>query len=141
MSLLRKIRRFIQRKETAAVARDRRKLFLEPLEPRVLLSADMQFAMTGDADDVTLRMLDVGGADTLQIVDSTDHVLDTYALTDIDSLEILGTAGDDSFRLDLDFSAISKPIPITFRGARAQTPSTGLPGTAPGSSAAKTPAA
>ena len=119
MSLLRKIRRLIQRKETAAAGtRDRRKLFLEPLEPRILLSADMQYAMTGAGDDVTLRLQRVNDVETLQIVDSSDFnsVLHSQALAATSGVEIIGTEGDDIFRLGLDFDAISEPFSIIFRG-------------------------
>src|SRR4030042_1013930 len=84
MSLMRKIRRLRKKnEEVTATKKRRRKMLFEPLEPRVLLSADLKFAMTGAADDVKLQVKELDGVDTLQLVDMSDQsLLQSQALAD-----------------------------------------------------------
>jgi hypothetical protein len=56
----------------------------EPLEPRILLSADLTFSI--------LQLLD----------NTTDTVIDTLALTGSNTVEITGSTLDDSLHVDLD---------------------------------------
>src|SRR5678815_1418205 len=66
-SLARKLRRMAMWSRAGR----RRLLQFEPLEPRLLLSADLSYTATGNGD-LTLRVADVGGVSTLQLVDSND---------------------------------------------------------------------
>jgi Ca2+-binding RTX toxin-like protein len=112
MGLARQIRRLRKMKEVPA-ARKRRKALIEPLEPRLLLSADLKFAMSGDVDDVTLRMKDVGGTDTIQVVDNADQsIVQSQALDDTSAVEIIGSDQDDKLTVDFT-SPFSTPIRFT----------------------------
>jgi Ca2+-binding RTX toxin-like protein len=88
---------------------------LEPLEPRLLLSADLAFQATAEANDLTLRMQKIEGVDTLQVVDTdnTDNVLASQALADTGAVVINGSATNDRLTVDLTnpFST-----PISFAG-------------------------
>ena len=85
---------------------------LEPLEPRLLLDADMTFSMAAGVNDLTLHMKD----NLLQIINNQDpdtetQVLLSQEIESIDSLNILGTEAGD--RLVIDF-ADPFSIPVTF---------------------------
>ena len=47
-----------------------RKLQFEPLEPRLLLSADLAFMADPGGSDLTLRLDDIDGIETLVIIDN-----------------------------------------------------------------------
>src|SRR5215204_2648461 len=81
-SLARKMRRMAQ---WSSSARRRRMLKFEALEPRVLLSADLSFAATAAAD-LTLRVSNIGGAETLQLIEthSPSVIVAAQLLEDID---------------------------------------------------------
>ena len=74
MGLARQIKRLKKRMAWSANKKRGRKVLLEPLEPRLLLSADLEFAMGGTVDDVTLRLQDVESVDTLQLINNDDLV-------------------------------------------------------------------
>src|SRR5262245_31511677 len=74
-SLARKIRQLVQlRKRRPRRNGGGNKLRFEVLEPRVLLSADLSYAATGSGD-LTLRVVDAGGENTLQLVDTQDPTI------------------------------------------------------------------
>ena len=104
MSLARSIRRLFRKREKAAAKR--KKAYLEPLEPRILLSDMSYSADTGAAIDATLRLQDVGGVDTVQLINNSDlSVLAGKPLTDFgagDSVVITGS--DRADRLTIDFT-------------------------------------
>ncbi|MHC5182833.1 MAG: LEPR-XLL domain-containing protein, partial [Planctomycetota bacterium] len=74
---------------------------VEPLEPRLLLSADMSLsAVVGQALDVTLRLDE--NRQEIQIVDNTmQTVLQSQALAETRSVNIIGTDQDDTLTIDL----------------------------------------
>ena len=114
MGLARKLRRLRRKTEEVAI-RKRRKALLEPLEPRMLLSADLKFTMTGDANDLTLRLRDVSGTDTLELVNNDDlSVLQSQALAETSAVIIEGADQDDKLTIDFrnPFS-----LPVTFADA------------------------
>lgn len=119
MSLTRRIRRRLQRNRL--IAKKQRKAFLETLEPRLLLSADLSYTMTGAVKDLTLTLDKVEGIDTLQLInnedsDSATQVIASQALAETTGIEIIGSELDDILRLDLDFDDILDTIPIAFQG-------------------------
>ena len=110
MGLTRQIARLKNRKENK---KRRRKVLLEPLEPRVLLSADLKFAMTGSADDVKLHLKEVDGVDTLQLIDMSDQsLLQSQTLADTSAVIIEGSAVRDTLTVDLS-EPFSLPIFFT----------------------------
>ena len=112
MSLGRRLHR--QMRCTQAVAKRRRKIFFEPLEPRLLLSSDLTHAAAaGAALNVTLRL--DGATQELQLVDNTSQsVLQSQALADTSAVSITGADLDD--KLTIDFSNPFS-LPITFTDA------------------------
>jgi hypothetical protein len=62
MGLARQIRRLRKAKEVPPT-RKRRKAVIEPLEPRLLLDAELSFSMTGGANDLTLKLIQDGDED------------------------------------------------------------------------------
>ena len=71
MNFARKIRRQKeQRVRKATAARKRRKAILEPLEPRILLDADLTNPVGAAAFDLTLRIDDA--TQELRLIDNTD---------------------------------------------------------------------
>lgn len=96
----------------------------EPLEPRILLSADLSYTAGAGVLDATLRIVDDGGP-TLQLVDTvTETELARTVLSGKSSYEasIAGGAGDDALRIDFSlagtFADLFKPsdLRITFDG-------------------------
>ncbi|HET9217460.1 MAG TPA: LEPR-XLL domain-containing protein, partial [Terriglobia bacterium] len=80
-SLARKLRRMAR---WSGGVRGRRPLQFETLEPRVLLSADLSYTAT-TTGDLTLRVADVGGNNTLQLLDTaTSAVVASESLANID---------------------------------------------------------
>ena len=77
------------------------KFRLEPLEPRLLLSADLAVQMAAGANDLTLRMQNLQGVDTVQIVNNADQsVVQSQALADVSGVVITGSDQDDRFVVD-----------------------------------------
>ena len=101
MSLARWFKRR-NKKRIEAAAKRQRKVLLEPLEPRILLSSDLSYtAAAGAAMDLTLRLQD----DTLQLIDNNNtsgtEVVASQALADTSKVEITGGIGTISSRLTL----------------------------------------
>ncbi len=98
----------------------RRKFLFEAPEPRVLLNSDLTFAMGTEASDLTLRMQNVSGTATLQVVDNGTHdVLASQTLADTSAVVIIGGAEND--KLTVDFSnPFSTPVSFTDASASDQ---------------------
>lgn len=110
------IRRFLrQRKRNRKPTPIRNKVHFEPLEPRLLLDAQpLTYAMAANTNDLIVQMRNVGGADTLQVVNATDQqVLASKPLAETDAVKITGTAQPDRLKVDLT-KFFSKPV--TFDG-------------------------
>jgi len=128
MGLARQIRRFRKRKEAAA-AKKRRKAVLEPLEPRILLSADLSYTMDSPVRDLTLAVNEVDGVDMVQLINNEDPESDTQvvasrALSDTNTVEVIGSDLDDALKLELDLD----PLLITFHGGSGGDTLFGPPG-------------
>src|SRR3990167_2032802 len=97
--------------------RRQRKLLFEPLEPRLLLSAEPLSLAAAAAADLTLRLVYEPDLPTLQIVDNTaapeSQVLASRALAETSGVEIYGSEEDD--RLTIDASAAGT-VGVTFAG-------------------------
>jgi len=77
----------------------------------------MHFAMTGNADDVTFRLREVSGTETLEIVNNDDlSVLQSQALAETTAVIIEGSELDDTLRLDLPMDALGSSLSILFQG-------------------------
>ena len=109
MSLARQIRRLQKKVREAMARKKRRKALLEPLEPRILLSADLKFSMTGGVDDVTLRK-EVEATDAFGWIDDRDQsVLMGEAFVETGAMEILGSEYEDSLSID-DLNPFDMPV-------------------------------
>ncbi len=75
MSLARKIKRLLKRNEEVTVKKRRKKAVLEPLEPRMLLSADLKLVTTGGANDDDLPQQKAESGDVINLVDVADESL------------------------------------------------------------------
>ena len=97
-------RQMMKRKEEAAKIK-RRKVLFEPLEPRILLSADLSYTMAGGANDLTLKLQNIVDTDTLQLINNEDQNTDTQvvasqALADTLGVRITGSELADIFTID-----------------------------------------
>ena len=72
MGLARQIRRLQKRREEVAFRKQRRKAIIEPLEPRLLLSADLSYTMGGTVKDLTLDVNQIDGVDMVQLIKNDD---------------------------------------------------------------------
>ena len=93
-----------------------RKLQFEPLEPRLLLSADLAFAADPGGSDLTLRLDNLDGVDTVVIVDNEiadplAQVVASQALVDTAAVRIAGGVGADRLTVDLTNPFI---VPVRF---------------------------
>ena len=79
MGLARQIRRLRKAKELIA-HRKRRKALMEPLEPRLLLDADLSFTATGEVKDLSLNLDQVDGVDMVQILNNEDAAPSTQVI-------------------------------------------------------------
>jgi len=87
------------------------------LEPRILLSADLSFTMGGTINDLTLGIEQVDDVDTIQLIDTdSGSVVESRALAETGSIEIIDSAEDDVLRLGGDFSALMDSLSILFEG-------------------------
>ncbi|MFC1895392.1 LEPR-XLL domain-containing protein, partial [Thermodesulfobacteriota bacterium] len=122
MGIARNLRRLARKKQAIAAKKHRRKAVMEPLEPRLLLSADLSYTLGNNVKDVTLALHDVDGVDgfdTLQIINNDDvdpatQVVASIALsaiTEDGGIEIKGSAYDD--HLVMDFTNPFS-IPVSF---------------------------
>ena len=96
-SLARKLRRMAMWSRAGR----RRLLQFEPLEPRLLLSADLSYTAAGSGD-LTLRVADVGGVSTLQLVDSNDPsiVLASESMSDASGASVDANGFDVTLHID-----------------------------------------
>ncbi|HSG90961.1 MAG TPA: LEPR-XLL domain-containing protein, partial [Pseudomonadales bacterium] len=114
------IRQVGRLRPAAAAAPDAsRRLLFEPLEPRLLLSADplsYTVADTTQAANLTVRLVESAGTPTLQLYDSSspDTVLASQALADTSRITITGTAFDDVLSIDLDSGLIGESLVVEF---------------------------
>ncbi len=89
------------------------KFLFEQLEPRVLLSATPFYTAVAAQSgvDLTLRLENQGGVDTLELIDSTSGVVRSAALASIDGpIEIVGSGFDDIFRVESDLTSITDRV-------------------------------
>ena len=106
MNFARRIRRQrekIQKKE--ARKQNKRRVLLEPLEPRLLLDAEMSFTMSAAAHDLTLRMHDVD--DTLLLINEDDSLPEPQVVMSQSLIETLGVliqGSESPDRLTIDFT-------------------------------------
>ncbi len=106
MGFARQSRRLRKKLERAAAKKHHRKAVIEALEPRLLLSADLSYTLTGSSPhELTLLLSEVGGVDTLQLIDNNDlnpstRVLAQRSLADTDDVRIEGSSFDDSLIID-----------------------------------------
>jgi hypothetical protein len=119
MGFVRSFRRRL--KKNRSTAKKKRLVHLEPLEPRILLSADLSHTMGGSGHDLTLRLGDVDGVNTLQLINPTNpdpgaQVVASQALADTSGIEIIGSDQDDTLRIDLDFDLVPENFRINFQG-------------------------
>jgi len=117
-SFRRQMSRQMKQSEIAAKKRSR-KMLLEPLEPRILLSSDpLSYTAAGAAMDITLRLQEVEGLGTLQLIDNNNNqsVLQSRALVDTSGVEITGADQDDKFTVDFS-TPFSVPNGILFSDA------------------------
>ncbi|RJR48541.1 MAG: calcium-binding protein, partial [Desulfobacteraceae bacterium] len=125
MGLARQIQRLRKKKEQKATRNRRLGVVLEPLEPRVLLSADLSFSSAGGAHVLDLRFDE--GSEELRLYEGADlldyEALDTSGVT---NLNITGSSGDDQITIrftDLDDLAAHESLAfnsltITLSGGR-----------------------
>ena len=140
MTFGRKLRRQMQR--IRAAAKKRRKVLFEPLEPRILLSSDplSYTAAANTAVDLTLRLQEVGGIDTLQLINNSDQsVLQSQDLADTSAVEITGSDLDDRLRLISTSTTSRTPFLLLLLGALAMTRSEDQMAITPGISPGLTP--
>jgi hypothetical protein len=96
----------------------RRSIRFETLEPRLLLSADINYvAASGAALDAALRIADVDGAQVLQLVDNaTSAVLGEGALDADINVTVGGSDLNDSLVIDFSSAATPHRVNVTFDG-------------------------
>jgi hypothetical protein len=99
-------------------AQVRRSMRFEPLEPRLLLSADLTYATaTGAALDATLQVAQAGDTQEVQLVDNASGtVLQSAALDHDLSVSILGADQNDALTVDFDPSALEYKVSVQFDG-------------------------
>ncbi len=92
---------------------------LEALEPRILLSADLSYATSAGSHNLTLRMNDVQGVETLQLINNADpnaasQVVASQAAADTSRVVVTGSGLNDALFVDL-----SNPFttPVVFSGS------------------------
>ncbi|MFO7964214.1 MAG: LEPR-XLL domain-containing protein [Desulfobacterales bacterium] len=106
MGLARNLRRLARKKQAAAAKVYRRKAVIEPLEPRLLLSADLSYSMGGGVNDLTLALNQVDGVDTLQLInnddaDPTTQIVAAQAFSETTGVRIFGSESDDAVTIDM----------------------------------------
>ena len=116
MSLSRRFRRSV--KKNRLTAKKKRKVHLEPLEPRILLSADLSYTMAGASEELTIKYDQ--GTGELQLLDDASSILssasmDTEAAA---TVSVTGTGGDDVLSIDFtDLDLLSfDSLDISFDG-------------------------
>jgi len=102
----------------------RRKVLLEPLEPRLLLAADPFFTAAGalGAVDLSLRVENVGPSlvETLQVFNGASLVASEAVSTITGPIRIIGSDFDDTIQVDASFNSALKmdgtPIDLILEG-------------------------
>jgi len=99
-------------------AQQRRSMCFEPLEPRVLLSADlMHTAADGVALDATLKLADVSGTQEVQLVDNGSGTVLGAATLDHDlSIAVQGADQNDLLTIDFGDAPLAHPVSVQFDG-------------------------
>ncbi len=101
-------------------ARRRRAMRFEPLEPRILLSADMSYAAAaGHALDATLTVgADDQGAAILRLIDNDESntILAEQAIDQDINFAISGNDQADRLTIDFDAAALAYAVSFTFDG-------------------------
>ena len=91
----------------------------EPLEPRLLLSADlMHTAAAGVALDATLKLADVGGAQEVQLVDNGSGSILGQAALDHDNftVDVQGADQNDALTIDFGDTPLAYTVNVQFDG-------------------------
>jgi len=100
-----------------------RRLFFEPLEPRLLLSADpFTYTLSAEHGDVLLRLLENENETLVQLVDNATEnapVLKEQNLVDTSSIQITGSALDDRLSIDVSLFTVTNSLVVTFDGGGA----------------------
>ncbi|MBN2061399.1 MAG: LEPR-XLL domain-containing protein, partial [Deltaproteobacteria bacterium] len=118
MSLARQIKRMRKKLEWISARKRHRKAMLEALEPRLLLSADLSFTMSGSANDIKILLDNADGTDRLLLVDNTDDfILHTQLLSETSNVEIFGSEFDDDLTIDMGSSRLLEDLSILFTDA------------------------
>ena len=97
-----------------------RRAIIEPMEPRILLSADLSFAMGEGANDLTLLIdqVDDGSGnlvDTIQLMNNESSLLEkSQALSETSGVTITGTDSDDRLSIGFSFQGMADAFPILF---------------------------
>jgi len=122
MSLVRRLRK--ERKRNGTLLKKSRKVRFEPLEPRILLSADFTFNFAtlaaGTDHDLTLRLDSAG--ETLELVDNASPTPSIVATAPEDLENTTGVVitgeddEDDTLTIDFGFGGAFDTIPISFDG-------------------------
>jgi len=121
-SLANRLRRVAQWRKRGRLGREfaaqRRSMRFEPLEPRLLLSADLVHSTdAGVALDATLKVAEVGGAQVVQLIDNgTSTVLGQAALDHDLSIEIQGAEQDDLLTIDFGDAPLVHKVNVQFDG-------------------------
>ncbi len=103
-------KRFAERRST---------MRFEPLEPRLLLSADlMHTAAAGVALDATLKLADVGGAQEVQLVDNGSGSILGQAALDHDNftVDVQGADQNDVLTIDFGDTPLAYTVNVQFDG-------------------------
>ena len=114
MGFARSFRRQMKRRDVTAKKR-RRKVLLEPLEPRILLSTDplSYSAAAGAAMDLTLRF-DETDQELQLIENSNQSVVESRAIEDTSEVVITGSTEDDILTVDLGLEALFDLFTISY---------------------------
>lgn len=91
------------RRRRAASRARREAVKFEPIEPRLLLNADLGFDMAaGSHHDITVRLADVEGVQTIQIIDNAGQgVLAQRGAAEVGAVRIDGSTAADRVVVDL----------------------------------------
>ena len=110
MGIARNLRRLARKKDAVAAKKPQRKAMMEPLEPRLLLSADLSYTMGGAHKDLALELNQVDGVDMFQLIDN-GGVLASQAASETSGINIFGSEFDDRLVVD---SSVPLGVPISF---------------------------
>ena len=114
MSLARKLRRLREKKEGGAARKRPRKALLESLEPRILLSAELSYSLSGGVQDLILSFDDA--SDQVSLTDgSTTNSVAFDNGDGIVNVELSGTSGSDMVNLDFSgLDVLAEHVSLTF---------------------------